>query len=52
MGVKNFGGANLGATNFRPFQKLKFPTIIIFPAFWAEGKNLPNRPKKKYGNIG
>ena len=34
--------------NFGPLQKFRFPTIIIFPAFWARGKNLPNHPEKKY----
>ena len=52
MGDKNAEGANLGGTNFLHLQKLSFPTIIIFPEFWARGKNLPSRPEKKYGNIG
>ena len=52
MRGKNFGGANLGGTNFRPLQTFRLSTIIIFPALWAGGKNLPNRPGKKYGNIG
>ena len=37
--------------NFRPFQKFRFPIIIIFPAFRAGGGDLPNCPEKKYGNI-
>ena len=52
MGVKNFGGTNLGWYKFLTSQKFRFPTIIIFVIFWTGGKNSPDCLEKKYGNIG
>ena len=52
MGATKFGGANLRGTNFGRLQNFRFLTMITFPKFWGEGKNLPNRLEKKYGNIG
>ena len=40
-----------GDENFGPLRKPKFSIIIIFPAFWDGGKNLPNRLEKKYAMI-
>ena len=37
---------NQSIYNLRPIQKFRFPPVIIFPAFWAGGKNLPNRPER------
>ena len=53
MGVKilvdKFGG---GGQKFWTSSNFRFLAIIIFLVFWTDGKNLPNRPEKKYGNIG
>ena len=52
-GVVKFWGYKLRRSeHFVPLQKSRFPTIIIFPAFSASGKNLPNRLEKKYRNTG
>ena len=50
--VKNFQGTNLGGKSFGPLQLFRFPTIIIFPVFRDESKNLRNCPEKKNDNIG
>ena len=57
MGVKIWGGKNLGGTNLGGYkvwtsQKFRFPTIIIFVIFWTGGKSSPDCFEKKYGNIG
>ena len=50
LGVEIGGGG--GSKKFVALQMFRFSTIIMFPAFLAGGKNLPNHPEKKYGNIG
>ena len=46
----NFSGG--GGVKCWTSLKFRFPTIIIFVAFWAGGKNSRDCLEEKYGNSG
>ena len=46
-----WGGKYFGGKNFEPLQKSRFPTVITFPTFWGEAKDLPNHNERKCDDI-